>query len=148
MFAKLKAELALKTTGFRVICPTRWTVRVGSLKSVIDNWILLQELWDESLEMNPESEVKSRVIELKHQMGTFDYYFGGSLGAQILRISDNLSKTLQDAHISASNGQAISSLTVKALEKMMSDDHFNLFWETVTHKANASEVSEPSLPHC
>ena len=72
--------------------------------------------------------------------------FGVSLGAQILKISDNLSKTLQDAHISASEGHAVSSLTVKTLEKMRSDDHFNLFWKTVTHEANALEVSEPSLP--
>ena len=57
-----------------------------------------------------------------------------------------MSKTLQDAHISASEGHAVSRLTVKTLEKMRSDDHFNLFWETVTHKANALEVSEPSLP--
>ena len=113
---------------------------------MIDNWIPLQELGNESLETNLESEVKSRVIKVRHQMGTFDYYFGVSLGAQILRISDNLSKTLQDAHISVSEGQAVSSLTVKTLEKMRSDAHFNLFWETVTHKANALEVSEPSLP--
>ena len=86
MFEKLKAELAPETPGFRVLCPTRWTVRAASLQSVIDNW-------DESFETNLESEVKSRVIEVKHQMGTFDYYFGVSLGAQILRISDNLSKT-------------------------------------------------------
>ena len=92
MFKKLKAELAPETPGFRVLCPTRWTVRAASLQSVIDNWIPLQELWDESLETNLESEVKSRVIGVKHQMGTFDYYFGVSLGAQILRISDNLSK--------------------------------------------------------
>ena len=64
----------------------------------------------------------------------------------ILRISGNFSKTLQIAHISTSEGQAVSSLTVKTLEKMRSDDHFNLFWETVTHKANELEVSEPSLP--
>ena len=101
---------------------------------MIDNWIPLQELWDESLETNLESEVKSRVIGVKHQMGTFDYYFRISLGAQILRIGDNSSKTLQDAHISAIEGQAVSSLTVKTLEKVRSDDHFNLFWETVTHK--------------
>ena len=93
-----------------------------------------------------ESEVKSRVIEVKHQMGTFDYYSRVSLCAQILRISDNLSKTFQHAHISASEGQAVSSLTVKTLEKMRPDDHFNLFWETVTHKVNALEVSEPLLP--
>ena len=29
---------------------------------------------------------------------------------------------------------------------MRPDDHFNLFWETVTHKANALDVSELSLP--
>ena len=113
---------------------------------MIDNWIPPQELWDEKLETNPESEVKWRVIGVKHQMGTFDHYFGVSMGAQILRISDNLSKTSQDAHISASEGQSVSSLTVKTLEKMRAGDHFNLFWETVTHKANALEVSEPSLP--
>ena len=124
------------------------TVRAASMQSMIDNWIPLHELWDESLETNLESEVKSRVIGVKHQMGTFYYYFGVSLSAQILRISDNLSKTLQDTHISASEGQAVSSLTVKTLEKMRSDDHFNLFWETVTHKANGLEVSKPSLPRC
>ena len=75
MFEKLKAELAPETPGFRVLCPTRWTVRAASLQSVIDNWIPLQELWDESLETNLESEVKSRVIGVKHQMGAFDYYF-------------------------------------------------------------------------
>ena len=111
-----------------------------------DNWIPLQELWDESLETNLKSEVKLRVTGVKHQMGKFDYYFGVSLGTQILRISDNLSKTLQDAHISASKGQAVSSLTVKTLEKMRLDDH-NLFLETVTHKVNALEVSEPSSPY-
>ena len=146
MFEKLKAELAPQTPGFHVLCTTRWIVRVTSLQSMIDNWIPLQDLWDESLETNLESEVKSRVIGVKHQVGTFDYYFRVSLGAQILRIGDNLSKTLQDSHISDSEGQEVSNLTVKTLEKMRSDNHFNLFLETVTHKANALEVSEPLLP--
>ena len=92
MFEKLKAELAPKTLGFRVLCPTRWTVRVASLQSVIDNCIPFHELWDGSLETNLESEVKLRVIGVKHQMGTFDYHFGVLLGAQILRISDTCQK--------------------------------------------------------
>ena len=92
----------------------------GITEGVVDNWIPLQEIWDKSLETNLDSEVKARVIGVKHQMRTFDYHFRISLGAQILRISDNLSKTLQDAHISASEVQAVSSLTVKTLEKMRS----------------------------
>ena len=44
-FDKLKEELATDSPGFRVLCPTRWTVRAASLKSVIDNYQVLQELW-------------------------------------------------------------------------------------------------------
>ena len=44
------------------------------------------------------------------------------------------------------NFQFFVSDYLKTLEKLRSDDRFNLFWETVTHKANALEVSEPSLP--
>ena len=38
MFEKLKDALALDTPGFRVLCPTRWTVRANSLQSVLDNY--------------------------------------------------------------------------------------------------------------
>lgn len=49
LFEKLKKELAPDVPGFRVLCPTRWTVRADSLQSIIDNWEPLQELWDECL---------------------------------------------------------------------------------------------------
>lgn len=39
-----KKDLTLEFPGFRMLCLTRWTVRGGSLQSVIDNWNLLQEL--------------------------------------------------------------------------------------------------------
>ena len=39
-----KIKIALEFPGFRILCPTRWTVRGGSLQSVIDNWNLLQQL--------------------------------------------------------------------------------------------------------
>ncbi len=44
-FHKLKAELSPIGAGFRVLCPTRWTVRAASLKSILDNYIVLQELF-------------------------------------------------------------------------------------------------------
>lgn len=43
MFEKLKDKLALDTPGFRVLCPTQWTVRANSLQSVLDNYSALQE---------------------------------------------------------------------------------------------------------
>ena len=44
MFEKLKDKLAPDTPGFRVLCPTRWTVRANSLQSVLDNYSVLQQL--------------------------------------------------------------------------------------------------------
>ena len=40
-------------------------------------------------------------------MSTFEYLFGVMLGELILKHSDNLSKTLQDPSLSASEGQEI-----------------------------------------
>ena len=42
MLKKLKEKLAPDSAGFRVLCPTRWTVRASSLKSVLDNYAVLQ----------------------------------------------------------------------------------------------------------
>ena len=43
---KLKNELALDSTGFRVLCPTLWTVCAASLKSILTNYTALQLLWE------------------------------------------------------------------------------------------------------
>ena len=37
LFKKFKEDFAPKFSGFRTLCPTRWTVRGGSMQSVIDN---------------------------------------------------------------------------------------------------------------
>lgn len=37
VFEKLKEAVSPDNAGFRVLCPTRWTVRAASLQSVIDN---------------------------------------------------------------------------------------------------------------
>ena len=47
MFEIFKSKLAPDMPGFRVLCPTRWTVRANSLQSVLDNYSVLQELWEE-----------------------------------------------------------------------------------------------------
>ena len=64
------------------------------MKSILDNWVALQQVWDESLDGNLEPEIKSRIIRLKSQMTTFDYFYGVTILQLVLRHSDNLSKTL------------------------------------------------------
>ena len=47
LFQNLKSELTPDTLGICVLCPTRWTVWVNSLASILSNYTVLQELWGE-----------------------------------------------------------------------------------------------------
>ena len=44
MLQKIRKDISLEYPGLRVLCPTRWTVRAESVKSILDNWIALQQL--------------------------------------------------------------------------------------------------------
>lgn len=146
LFEKLKAELAPDTPGVRVLCPTRWTVRAEALKSIMDNYEVLQELWIEALQIVKDTDMKARINGVASQMKRFDYFYGVCLGDLILRHSDNLSKTLQKTNISAAEGQEVTSMTLKSLKSIRSDSNFQLFWQRVCMKAQNFDVSEPCLP--
>ena len=94
MFDRIKEAISPETTTFRVLCPTKWTVRASCLQSVIDKWKVLQELSGECLESKLEREIRAQIIGVNHQMTTFEYYFGVKLGSLLLKRSNNLSKTL------------------------------------------------------
>ena len=94
MLQKIRKDISLEYPGFRVLCPTKWRVRAEIMKSIFDNWVALQQVWDESLDGNLEPEIKSRIIGVKSQMTTFDYFYGVTILQLVLRHSDNLSKTL------------------------------------------------------
>ena len=84
IFHKLKSEIAPETPGFRTLCPTRWTVRAASLQSVINNFAVLQELWDVALDVCTDSEARARIGGVKANMKTFDFVFGLVLGQRLL----------------------------------------------------------------
>lgn len=145
-FNTLKKELAPDCPGFRVLCPTRWTVRANSLKSVLDNYSVLNALWDECLEERLQADIRARILGVQAQMKSFDYFFGTSLAYLVLRHSDNLSSTLQDKDMSAVGGQEVVKMTVKTLKSLRSDERYKLFWENVCQKASTLGVDDPVLP--
>ena len=60
MLLKIKSELAPESPGFKPLCPTRWTVRAESLRSVIDNYpviLLFCQSW-KKLWLNTEDMLK------------------------------------------------------------------------------------------
>ena len=146
IFQCLKDELAPLDPGIRVLCPTRWTVKAEALKSIVDNFEVLQHLWEESLEYVKESEMRARILGVSDRMMKFDFFFGAILGETVLSHSDNLSRTLQKGDISASEGQGVAEMTVTCLKTLRTDDNFALFWSKVTKKATQLNIDELALP--
>ena len=89
------------------------------------------ELWDWSLTVSKDAGMKGRIRGVKNMMTTFDFYFGCTLGEQLLRQTDNLGRALQDPSTSAAQGNRLTQGVVKTLLKDRSDSSFSLFWARI-----------------
>ena len=144
-FNKLKEELSPDTPGFRVLCPTRWTVRAKTLQSVQDNNSMLQELWDSVLDGNIDPDIRACLISVQAQMElVIRLILRHSVGKLVLSHGDNLSEALQSSTISAAEGQQIASLTANTIAKMHTVESFRSFWDLVQKKVGAVHVTESS----
>ena len=50
-----------RLAGVRTLCPTRWTVRAGSLASIIENYDNIKVLWEAALRATGDTEMKARI---------------------------------------------------------------------------------------
>jgi len=116
LLQQIKQEVQADIPGIRVLCPTRWTVRADLVKSILDNYSYLLELWDEAYEVTKETETRVRIKGVATQMTTFEFYFGASLAHLLLCHTDNLSRTLQHKDISAAVGQWVAKIVVTTLQ--------------------------------
>ena len=146
LFQKLKSELAPDSPGFRMLCPTRWTVRAASLQSVLDNYEVLFGVWKEAQSLQLDGEMRARIIGVDTHIHTFDFLFGISLGNLLLRHTDNLIKTLQQKSLSAAEGQRLAKLTLYVLQSLCDEDHFKNFYAQVLLDQVRFKVDAPTLP--
>ena len=124
MLQKIRKDISLEYPGFRILCSTRCTVRAESMKSILDNCVALQQVWDESLYGNLELEIKGRIIGVKSQMNTFNYCYRVTILQLVLRHSDNLSKTLQKSSLTSCQGKEIADLTLPTINSLRSESEF------------------------
>ena len=146
LFRNIKGDIAPGTPGIRVLCPTRWTVRAESMQSIIQNYSVLQELWDQAAEIVHDSETVARIRGVASQMQTFDFFFGLILGETLLRNTDNLSRVLQKKNYSASEGHMTAEQTKRTLASIRNEENFDNFWGKVSKLASEVDVNDPVLP--
>lgn len=144
MIRALRLDSGNSSPNIHAFCPTRWTVRGDVLESILNNHSELLNLWDVSLTLVKDAEIKARIIGAQHTMKSFNFVFGCFLGSKILKQTDNLSRTLQHKELSAVEAQEIAVAVIAVLEKDRST--FNSFWKSMEVKVQDLDVNEPSLP--
>ena len=97
--------------GIRAFCPITWTVRGDAIASITENYEVLKQLWDESLETKLEPDIKGKNIGVTFQMSQYWLVLRLRFCKRILLITDNLSKTLQKQSLPAAEGQEVVRLT-------------------------------------
>ena len=142
----LTEEHVGSSIGIRAMCPTRWTVRGDAVESIIKNYVVLKQLWSECLTTQLDPDVKGRIIGVQAQMATFNVLFGLQLAMKILKITDNLSRTLQKQTMSAAEGHSLAECTVKTLVSMRTTDCFDGFLLLVHCFCERTNTNPPVLP--
>ena len=92
------------------------------------------------------TETIARIQGVAAQMPSFNFFFGLVLGEMLLNHCDNLSKTLQNPHLSAAEGQTVADMTKRTLATLQAEDKFTLFWEKVRKMVAEVDVNDPQLP--
>ena len=98
------------TEGFsrlRLFCPTRWSIRVKALHSILVNYrsIIEMLLWCNEPQNTPDPDITARPGGIERRMNTFKFVCGMHLSMLVLDHSDNLSATLQNPIICAADVQ-------------------------------------------
>ena len=134
--------------GIRTFSHTRWTVRGDAIESILVNYSVLFDLWDECLQsrVSLDPDIKARIIGVQHQMYLFSLLFGLKLCECLLKTTDNLSRSLQSSSLSAAEAQHIASLTITTLTTMRTDDAFEAFYQLVKSLSGTYDVEQPCLP--
>ena len=147
MLLKLKCELAPGNPGVKPLCPTRWTVRAESLRSVITNYgVILTVLEGILEEYRGNFEACCQARGVLTTMETFQFLFGVAISEKVFCITDKLNKALQKKDLSAIAAKKYASVTICALKELRNDLKFGEFWLETTAKAIELGVSEPTLP--
>ncbi len=139
LFARIQNDLAPGNPGLKPLCPTRWTVWIGALDSVIKNYVVISS----ELEVLKSGEPSRKSCGLLAMMDKFAVYFGLRLSHMIFAVSEQLSVTLQRKDINAQEATKAVKQARLFFERHRSDSEFNHFFQSVSNKA--SELTQPPV---
>ncbi|XP_046571823.1 zinc finger MYM-type protein 1-like [Haliotis rubra] len=132
-----------RTRGLRPLCPTRWTVRTGSINSVLENFDTLRKAFEE---INKGHDENARIAGgLLSQFDQFSVPFGLKVSSQIFGASEQLSSSIQSVETTAKDARKGAEQVLAYYDKLRSTDTFSEFYKSVVDEAE-DKTDPPRLP--
>ena len=120
-------------------------VRGTTLPSITDNHNELMSLWERSLSITNDTEMKGRIIGAQTNMKKFSFLFGSLLGEKVLMQTDNLSRSLQSPELSAIEAHQLAEAVIGSFQQERKEATFNSFWDTVCNKRDELDISRENF---
>ena len=143
---KSRFQSGNKEKNVHAFCPTRWTVRGATVPSIIDNHNELMSLWEHSLSITNDTEMKGRIIVAQTNMKKFSFLFGSLLGEKFLMQTDNLNRSLQSHELSAIEAHQLAKAVIGSFQQERNEATFNSFWDTVCKKRDELDINREKCP--
>ena len=142
---RIKESEQNESAGIAAFCPTRWTVKMRALCSILINYGPLLKLFDDAKDVESVPDMQARLNGIHHTMLRFEFFFGISLAIEIFGQTDELATVLQNRELSAAVAQTVVEATLNTLKSMNSIEEFDNFWSATKEKAEEYGL-EPELP--
>jgi hypothetical protein len=139
-FSKTSSRLSL-----RPLCPTRWTCRHESIRSVIDNYCELEQTL-EQVAATDMSDSGTKAHGLQIQMQSFAFFFSLKTGLRIFESTELLSKTLQSKDMTVTGAVKAAEKTSQTIQHLRDDDTWATMWSSCINEAKRLNIEEPTLP--
>lgn len=131
--------------ALRPLCPTRWTMRICSVKSVLDNYNELLCFLEEVSQAD-HSEAGSKCSGYAKQLSTFSMYFSLKMLYTVFSRSETLAHLLQSPKLSLAKAEKMVDSLSSIWKCLRSDSSFSMLWQSVMAEAESIGIEPPVLP--
>lgn len=128
----------------RPLCPTRWTVRIRSIESILKTYPAILDFLEQLANANEECSAQAKGLHDQLEKGTT--LFGLLLCKTIFGPTEELSTLLQKPAITASGTIEAATTTVTFLEELKISENFEVLWDETQKLIQKYDLIIPTLP--
>ncbi|CAM5074854.1 unnamed protein product [Eretmochelys imbricata] len=120
-------------SSLRPLCPTRWTLRISSIKSLFHNYEAMMNCLDEF--SYSSYQFASKCSGFSKQLRSFSMYFTLTVLVKAMGPIEEVNAKIQSPNVSLASITKKVGLFQEVLSGMRTDSSYNHFWETTVEKA-------------